>query len=125
MNLQTISTQRGRQAEPKASLTQSGMLNFNTAAVREFDLKPGRQAELAKDSDNPDSGNLYVVLTGKKTDDSRTLSGKKTYLGLAVKSLLHGLDGGLKEGTRSYRVTRELEYEGKRVLELVPEKGGA
>ncbi len=25
---------------------------------------------------------------------------------------------------RSFRVTRELDYEGKRVLELVPEKGG-
>ncbi len=124
MKLQTISSQRGRQAEPKASLTQSGMLNFNTAAVREFGLKPGQQAELAKDRDNPNSGNLYVVFTGKKTDNSRTLSGKKTYLGLSVKSLLHGLEGGPKKPGGSYRVTRKLEYEGKRVLELVSDKSG-
>ena len=113
MNLQTISSQRGRQAEPKASLTQSGMLNFNTAAVREFGLKPGRQAELAKDDDNSDSGNLYVVFTDKKT-----------YLRLSVKSLLHGLEGGPKKPGGSYRVTRKLVYEGKRVLELVSDKSG-
>jgi len=124
MNLQTISPQRRHRSEPGATLAKNGVLNFNAAAVHTYGLKAGQQAELATDSDNPDSDSLYVVLTGKKTADSRTLSGKKNYLGLAVKSLLHGLHGGTKKPARSYRVTRELEYEDKRVLELVPDEVG-
>ena len=122
MKLTTITPTKRAQSNPGASITQSGMLAFNAAAAQRYNLSPGQQVELARDESRPKSETLYVVFTGKKTQASRTITGKENYPGISIKSILNSLGMSSETTIYEYTISGELEVEGKRVLELQLEK---
>ncbi len=102
----------------KATIHQSGKLGFSQAAIDELQISNNTYIMLAKNEEDPNDSNLYMVISKEKKENGLKVSKAGNYFYVNTKYLFDKLGIDYKRKKVIFDII-QIEYEGQTVYKLI------